>query len=77
MDAYRQFPIVDPELPIELMPANWPRARAREVFVAVYDGLAVPAEEHVRTLVTRFSDSPCREIRAHSTAEMASAGDAS
>lgn len=77
MDAYRQFPIVDPELPIELMPANWPRAQAREVFVAVYDGLAAPAEEHVRTLVTRFSDSPCREIRAHSTAEMASARDGS
>jgi phenylacetic acid degradation operon negative regulatory protein len=71
MDAYRQFPIVDPELPIELLPARWPRAQAREVFVAVYDGLAAPAEEHVRALVARFDDSPCREIRAHSTAELA------
>jgi phenylacetic acid degradation operon negative regulatory protein len=77
MDAYRQFPIVDPELPIELMPANWPRAQAREVFVAVYDGLAAPAQEHVRTLVTRFSDSPCYAVQAQSTAELASAGDAS
>ncbi|WP_433305125.1 PaaX family transcriptional regulator [Actinoplanes sp. CA-030573] len=76
MDAYRQFPVIDPELPIELMPADWPRARAREVFVAVYDGLAAPAQEHVRTLVTRFGDSPGREIRAHSTAEMADARDA-
>jgi phenylacetic acid degradation operon negative regulatory protein len=74
MDAYRQFPVVDPELPIELMPANWPRAQAREVFVAVYDGLAAPAQEHVRTLVARFSDAPCGEVRAHSTAEMAGAG---
>jgi phenylacetic acid degradation operon negative regulatory protein len=77
MDAYRQFPVVDPELPIELMPANWPRAKAREVFVAVYDGLAAPAQEHVRALVTRFSDSPGHEVRAHSTAELASAGDVS
>ena len=77
MDAYRRFPVVDPELPIELMPANWPRAQAREVFVAVYDGLAAPAQEHVRTLVTRFSDAPCGEVRAHSTAEMARAGDGS
>ena len=77
MDAYRQFPVVDPELPIELMPANWPRAQAREVFVAVYDGLAAPAQEHVRTLVTRFSEAPCGEVRAHSTAEMARAGDGS
>jgi len=77
MDAYRQFPIVDPELPIELMPANWPRAKAREVFVAVYDGLAAQAQEHVRTLVTRFSDSPSHDIRAHSTAELASTGNIS
>jgi phenylacetic acid degradation operon negative regulatory protein len=77
MDAYRQFPIVDPELPIELMPANWPRAKAREVFVAVYDGLAPQAQEHVRTLVTRFSDSPCHEIRAHGTAELASTANVS
>jgi phenylacetic acid degradation operon negative regulatory protein len=77
MDDYRKFPLVDPELPIELMPANWPRARAREVFVAVYDGLAGAAQEHVRTQVTRFSDAPCGEIRAHSTDEMAGAWDVS
>lgn len=75
MDAYRQFPVVDPELPIELLPAGWPRARAREVFVTVYDELAAPAQDHVRTLVTRFSNAPCHEIRAHSTAEMADAED--
>jgi phenylacetic acid degradation operon negative regulatory protein len=71
MDAYRQFPVIDPELPIELLPAHWPRAEAREVFVAVYDGLAAPAEKHVRALVARFDDAPRREIRAHSTAELA------
>lgn len=73
MDAYRHFPIVDPELPIELMPARWPRAGARDVFVAVYDGLAEQAQEHVRAVVARFSDSPCPQIRPHTTAEMASA----
>jgi phenylacetic acid degradation operon negative regulatory protein len=77
MDAYRKFPFVDPELPVDLMPASWPRAQARDVFVAVYDGLAAPAQEHVRTLVTRFSDSPCGKVRAHSTAELASGGDVS
>lgn len=74
MDAYRHFPIIDPQLPIELMPAHWPRADAREVFVAVYDGLAEQAQEHVRAVVTQFSDSPCPEVQAHSTADMASAG---
>ncbi|MEO6082993.1 MAG: PaaX family transcriptional regulator C-terminal domain-containing protein, partial [Umezawaea sp.] len=43
MDTYRRFPALDP-LPIELMPPDWPRARAREVFIAVYDGLVEPAQ---------------------------------
>ncbi|AGL19062.1 PaaX family transcriptional regulator C-terminal domain-containing protein [Actinoplanes sp. N902-109] len=76
MDAYRLFPVIDPELPIELLPAGWPRARARAVFAAVYDGLVAPAQDHVRTLVARFSDSPCPGIQAHSTAEIGDAGDA-
>ena len=58
MDAYRQFPIIDPQLPIELMPARWPREDARAVFVAVYDGLAGQAQEHVRAVVTRFERLP-------------------
>jgi phenylacetic acid degradation operon negative regulatory protein len=73
MDAYRHFPIIDPQLPIELMPAHWPRADAREVFVSVYDGLAEQAQEHVRAVVTQFSNFPCPDIRAHTTAEMVSA----
>ena len=71
MNAYRHFPIIDPQLPIELMPSHWPRAHAREVFVAVYDGLAEQAQEHVRAVVTQFSDSPCPGIRAHTTVDMA------
>lgn len=70
MDAYRHFPIIDPQLPMELMPPHWPRAAAREVFVAVYDGLAEQAQEHVRAVVARFSPAPSDEIQAHTTAEM-------
>lgn len=70
MDIYRRFPVLDPMLPAELMPRDWPRARAREVFVAVYDGLAEPAEQHVRAVVARVADEPCGDIRAHTVAEM-------
>ncbi|WP_374202889.1 PaaX family transcriptional regulator C-terminal domain-containing protein [Saccharothrix sp. S26] len=49
MDTYRRFPALEPLLPLTLLPPDWPRARAREVFLAVY-----PAREHVRTVaVTR------------------------
>ena len=71
MNTYRRFPILDPQLPIQLMPAGWPRARARELFVAVYDGLAEPAQEHVRAVVTRFAESPDPGIRAHTVKDLA------
>jgi phenylacetic acid degradation operon negative regulatory protein len=70
MDLYRRFLVLDPLLPIELLPTGWPRVRAREVFVAVYDGLAEPAQEHVRGIVARVADGPHSQIRAHTVAEM-------
>lgn len=30
--SWRHFPLVDPELPEHLLPAGWPRARARQLF---------------------------------------------
>jgi len=71
MDTYRRFPVLDPQLPIELMPTGWPRVRARELFLAVYDGLAEPAQHHVRTVVSQFADPPDAGIRAHTAAELA------
>lgn len=70
MNAYRRFPVLDPLLPIDLLPADWPRARAREVCVAVYDGLAQPAQDHVRAVVARFADGSQPGIGAHTIAAM-------
>lgn len=70
MDTYRRFPTLDPLLPSELMPPDWPRALAREVFVAVYDELAAPAEVHVREVVTQVADAAPSDVRAHTVAEM-------
>lgn len=70
MDTYRRFPLLDPLLPTELLPPNWPRPHAREVFVAVYDGLAEPAQDHMRAIVARVADEPHPQIRAHTVAEM-------
>ncbi|NUT18807.1 MAG: PaaX family transcriptional regulator [Hamadaea sp.] len=71
MDAYRRFPGLDPLLPLELLPAGWPRLRARQVFVSVYDGLAQSATRHIREVVRRTDDGDWSDIRAHSVAEMA------
>lgn len=70
MDTYRRFPTLDPLLPDELMPPDWPRGRARELFLAVYDGLAEPAQEHVRAVIAQVADTPYSGVQAHSVAEM-------
>lgn len=69
MDTYRRFRLLDPQLPVRLMPPGWPRRRARDVFVAVYDGLAAVAEEHVRAVVASHH-GPRSDIAAHTTTDL-------
>ncbi|MET0419170.1 MAG: PaaX family transcriptional regulator C-terminal domain-containing protein [Actinoplanes sp.] len=70
MDTFRRFPALDPRLPLDLLPAGWLRQPARELFASLYDGLAEPAERHVRAVVARFADGEQPGIRAHTTADL-------
>ncbi|MFD0599481.1 PaaX family transcriptional regulator C-terminal domain-containing protein [Catellatospora coxensis] len=71
MDDYRHIPLIDPQLPVELLPPEWPRMRAREVFVEIYDGLAGHAQSHVLDVVRRSSGAAPVGIMAHTVAVMA------
>lgn len=44
---------VDPNLPLELLPSDWPRARAHKVFLALYDRLGSSAAQEFRTILER------------------------
>jgi phenylacetic acid degradation operon negative regulatory protein len=70
MDTYRRLPILDPRLPLELLPPGWLREPARNLFTAVYDGLAGPAQGHVRAVVSRFTTDPPTDVQAHTVADM-------
>jgi phenylacetic acid degradation operon negative regulatory protein len=70
MDTYRRFPVLDPHLPIGLLPPGWLREPARDVFAAVYDGLAVPAQEYVKAIAARFADGAPSDIESHTTADL-------
>jgi phenylacetic acid degradation operon negative regulatory protein len=65
MDAWRNFPNLDPELPAELLPGEWPRARARAVFIELYDGLAGLAEARVRQVLAPFAPDLAELVRSH------------
>jgi phenylacetic acid degradation operon negative regulatory protein len=50
---FREFPVLDPELPEELAPlVAAPRARAVEVFHALYKGLAEASQRHFDALTS-------------------------
>jgi phenylacetic acid degradation operon negative regulatory protein len=64
MDTWRTFPNHDPDLPAELLPADWPRAAARDLFVEIYDTLGPLAEFRVKQIVAEF-DPGLAELVAH------------
>jgi phenylacetic acid degradation operon negative regulatory protein len=47
LTAWRRLPYLDPGLPVELLPADWPAPAARAVFGAARDRLAESAHEFV------------------------------
>jgi len=55
MNEWRAFPALDPDLPDELLPPAWPRATARELFIACYDLLGPLATRRVRQIIARYS----------------------
>jgi phenylacetic acid degradation operon negative regulatory protein len=74
MDTYRRFSTLDPQLPLQLLPAGWLRQPAREMFAAVYDGLAQAAESHVRAVADRYAVGERPEIHANTVASLLADG---
>ena len=55
MDAWRAFPGLDPDLPRRLLPADWPRDKARELFLETYEQLGAPASVRVRQVIATYA----------------------
>ena len=54
VSSYRHFPFRDPDLPVELLPEDWPGHRAHELFVAAHAALAEPADAFVAAVLDRL-----------------------
>lgn len=70
MDTYRRFPSLDPQLPMRLMPAGWPREQARALFTEVYDWLGPLAEARVRHKVAEHDWDLVALISHHTTTDL-------
>jgi len=51
----------------ELLPTAWPRAQARELFIACYDLLGPLAARRVRQIITRYSPELAGRAAYHSS----------
>lgn len=65
MGRWLGFRFTDPELPREMLPPDWPRDRAREVFLAIYDSLGAPAERRFSEIIGRYDPSLARLTSHH------------
>jgi phenylacetic acid degradation operon negative regulatory protein len=48
--TWRKFPFLDPDLPADMLPARWPRARAHDVFVKRHAEWQGPAQDYFGSL---------------------------
>jgi phenylacetic acid degradation operon negative regulatory protein len=74
MDTWRGFPSRDPDLPSELLPRQWPRARAHDLFVGIYDALGPLAALRVEQIIKRYSPALAEFVTHRGTAELLRAG---
>ena len=73
MGTWRSFPALDPDLPDELLPGDWPRRAARQVFTEVYNGLGPLAVIRVRQILATSAPGLSDLARHLTTAEVLSA----
>ena len=69
LGRWRGFPTVDPDLPREYLPADWPRRAARRLFVQVHDACVAPATEHVRSVVAKYDPAAAAAVQGLTVAE--------
>lgn len=55
MDSWRNFIGLEPDLPAELLPHDWPRSRMRALFFELHDSLAPVAQARCQQIFAQYS----------------------
>ena len=69
MDSWRSFPGIEPDLPVDLLPEDWPRSRMRELFVELYVSLALIAKARCQQIVANHSPELAALVMHHAVVE--------
>ena len=55
LDAWSEYLVLDPDLPVDALPPGWPRDEARQTFAEVYDGLGPLAALRFEQVVAQYA----------------------
>lgn len=69
MDSWRRFLGIEPDLPVDLLPDDWARARMRELFLELYDSLAPVARARCQQIVAKHSPELAALVTHHTAVE--------
>lgn len=71
MDEWSDFFYSDPDLPTQLLPAGWPQAAARALFIELYDGLGLLGAVRFRQLIGEVAPDLAALVRQYGTESLA------
>ncbi|WP_035855107.1 PaaX family transcriptional regulator [Cryptosporangium arvum] len=71
LETWRIFPGLDPDLPAELLPEDWPRPAAHALFSELYDGLGELATLRFRQIVANHEPDLAPLVGHHTVASWA------
>lgn len=63
INVFRGLPRFDPDLPLSLLPADWPRASAKANFAELYESTACSARDYVRSVVEKHSPDHVADVK--------------
>ena len=66
-DSWREVVGIDPELPVNLLPGQWPGRQARSMFAQIYDSLGPLAEVRVRQVLAAHHPALAGQARHRTT----------
>lgn len=68
-NEWLSFRAIDPELPVAILPDDWPRKRARAVFIQIYDLLGPAAEVRFQEIIARHDAELATLAEHHSSGQ--------
>ena len=69
MDNWRNFLGFEPDLPVDLLPNDWPRPRMRKLFLELYDNLAPVGKARCQQIVAKHSPELAALVTHHAAVE--------